>query len=536
MDLFARAMRAQQARQQQQQQQHQQNTPHESPRAKSAQSRQQPQQQPQQQQQQQQQAASAEDAAEREELAEELTPEEEERQRRWKEQSDKQEGRRMAQGTARALLATLVAGGFTYAFLGIPTADDREDTFAAHHRRVVKSLTSIFTGSGATAGSGNGGSGGSDGKIKLLPDPLPEPYQRPYTLCLELNDNLVHLVWDAEHGWRVSARPGVKQLLSYLGRFYEIVIFTTSQNYIAQPVIETLDPYRYVMYSLYRDSTKPLHGKHVKDISELNRDLGKVIVVDTDPDHYQLQPENGVPLKPWRGDDPDDCELSKLTKFLEELALLASVVNLQDLRPLLRSVKQLDAEDPWRGWSLRKEQLRADFAAHERRVRGGATSARAPAVEGAAPAAAAGPASFAGWVASAASSVASSLFGRGLQPGAAGANGGGGSGGGAGHAAGAGPASAAAASAAGGGGRPVNLIDIIEQAGREEYAAFVKENAAIVAQAEEMRRKQEEEQRKQLQAMKDKKLKLVDYMLGAGATPEDSAAGTSEAGATPAPA
>ncbi|KAJ1564059.1 mitochondrial inner membrane protein required for protein import, partial [Cladochytrium tenue] len=473
MDLFARAMRAQQARQQQQQQ-HQQNPPHESPRprahAESAQSRQQPQQQKQQQ---QQQAASADDAAEREELAEELTPEEEERQRRWKEQSDKQEGRRMAQGTARGLLATLVAGGFTYAFLGIPTADDREDTFAAHHRRVVKSLMSVFGGGsgGAAAGSGDDGSGGADGKVKLLPDPLPEPYQRPYTLCLELNDNLVHLVWDAEHGWRVAARPGVKQLLSYLGRFYEIVIFTTSQNYIAQPVIETLDPYRYVMYSLYRDSTKPLHGKHVKDISVLNRDLGKVIVVDSDPDHYQLQPENGVPLKPWRGDDPDDRELSKLTKFLEELALLASVVNLQDLRPLLRSVKHLDAEDAWHGWTLRKEQLRADFAAHERRVRGGATSARAPAVEGAAPAAAAGPASFAGWVASAASSVASSLFGRGLQPGAAGANGGGGSGGGAGHAAGAGPASAAAASAAGG-GRPVNLIDIIEQAGREEYAAF----------------------------------------------------------------
>ena len=31
---------------------------------------------------------------------------------------------------------------------------------------------------------------------KLLPDALPVPYQRPFTLCVELNDALVHLVWD----------------------------------------------------------------------------------------------------------------------------------------------------------------------------------------------------------------------------------------------------------------------------------------------------------------------------------------------------
>ena len=109
----------------------------------------------------------------------------------------------------------------------------------------------------------------------------------------------------------------MKQLLSYLARYYEIIIFTTSQNYIAQPIIETIDPYHYAMYSLYRDSTRLVGTKHVKDISCLNRDIGKVIVVDTDPAHFQLQPENGVTIKPWKGDDPEDVELSKLMKFLE---------------------------------------------------------------------------------------------------------------------------------------------------------------------------------------------------------------------------
>lgn len=31
---------------------------------------------------------------------------------------------------------------------------------------------------------------------KLLPDPLPEPYQRPFTLVINLDDTLVHSTWD----------------------------------------------------------------------------------------------------------------------------------------------------------------------------------------------------------------------------------------------------------------------------------------------------------------------------------------------------
>lgn len=40
--------------------------------------------------------------------------------------------------------------------------------------------------------------------LKLLPEPLPAPYQRPLTLCVELNDSLVHLVWDVYHVLLIS--------------------------------------------------------------------------------------------------------------------------------------------------------------------------------------------------------------------------------------------------------------------------------------------------------------------------------------------
>ena len=48
---------------------------------------------------------------------------------------------------------------------------------------------------------------------------------------------------------------------------------------------------------LYRDSTLYKDGKHVRDLSKLNRDLGKVLLVACDPDAYHLQPENTIKVR-----------------------------------------------------------------------------------------------------------------------------------------------------------------------------------------------------------------------------------------------
>ncbi|KAJ3061612.1 mitochondrial inner membrane protein required for protein import [Podochytrium sp. JEL0797] len=420
-------------------------------------------------------SGAAKDAPKDAPKEEEDTANEEERQRRWKQQTDDAETaktKKSSKAFAPVVAAALLGA---YAYMGLATDDDKESGVSAHHNRVRK-----FLNLGAKSIV-------EPPSVKLLPDTLPEPYQRPYTLCLELNDSLVHLVWDKDYGWRVATRPGVKQFISYLSRYFEVVIFTTSQNYVAQPVIETLDPYHYIMYSLYRDSTRLMGIKHVKDLSCLNRDLGKVIVVDTDPENFQLQPENGIQLKAWKGEEGDE-ELAKLMKLLEEMALLATIVNLNDLRPLMKSFKSLQTSDadPWSGWLHRKEQLRADFAESDRKHEPSDVES----------AAAAKPASnFASMV----GGMVGSLFGRGISNPQQQA-----------------PAAQPGSNVSGGAMKRTNLIDLIEHAAKEEYALFLKEQKEQVKQMEEAKKKHEEEQMAQIQAMKEKKLKLFDYMMGAG--------------------
>jgi len=57
-----------------------------------------------------------------------------------------------------------------------------------------------------------------------------------------------------------------------------------------------------------------------QDLSYLNRDLGKVILVDTNPDSCMLQPDNAIILPKWKG-DAKDRGLVALIPFLECLVL-----------------------------------------------------------------------------------------------------------------------------------------------------------------------------------------------------------------------
>ncbi|KAI0753387.1 HAD-like domain-containing protein [Daedaleopsis nitida] len=169
---------------------------------------------------------------------------------------------------------------------------------------------------------------------ELLPPPLQGHMHRPYTLLLSVDDLLVTSTWDRQHGWRTAKRPGVDYFLAYMSQFYEIVIFTTQYHYTAMPIIDKLDPYQfYIIHRLFRDACRSENGgTPVKDLKYLNRDLSKVILLDTHPEHVTPNPENAVVLPKWTG-DPKDKGLIAMIPFLESIAIF----NTPDVRPVLQA-------------------------------------------------------------------------------------------------------------------------------------------------------------------------------------------------------
>lgn len=171
---------------------------------------------------------------------------------------------------------------------------------------------------------------------ELLPPPLPPPHQRPMTLLIPLDDFLVTSTWDRQNGWRTAKRPGVDYFLGYLSQFYEVVLFTSQAAYTALPIIEKLDPFgAFIMYKLFREATRTTKDGLVKDLSYLNRDLSKVVAIDTNPTMYALHPENAIIVPKWRADGSgaEASGLVGLIPFLESIAIHAP----PDVRPIIKA-------------------------------------------------------------------------------------------------------------------------------------------------------------------------------------------------------
>ncbi|XP_045747463.2 mitochondrial import inner membrane translocase subunit TIM50 isoform X1 [Mirounga angustirostris] len=185
----------------------------------------------------------------------------------------------------------------------------------------------------------------------LLPDPLREPYyQPPYTLVLELTGVLLHPEWSLATGWRFKKRPGIETLFQQLAPLYEIVIFTSETGMTAFPLIDSVDPHGFISYRLFRDATRYMDGHHVKDISCLNRDPARVVVVDCKKEAFRLQPYNGVALRPWDGNS-DDRVLLDLSAFLKTIALN----RVEDVRTVLEHYALED--DPLEAFKQRQSRL-----------------------------------------------------------------------------------------------------------------------------------------------------------------------------------
>ncbi|CAJ0591893.1 unnamed protein product [Cylicocyclus nassatus] len=172
---------------------------------------------------------------------------------------------------------------------------------------------------------------------QLLPDPLPHPYIQPrYTLVIEMKNVLVHPDWTYKTGYRFAKRPALEYFLDVVGYpNFEVVIYTSEAMMTAHPVVDSFDPKQRIMYRLYRDCTKYMHGQHVKDLSKLNRDLSKVIFIEVDPKAAQLNPENVLLVPEWKG-NMDDTSLVDLAELLKTIHLS----DVEDVRPTLQYYSQ----------------------------------------------------------------------------------------------------------------------------------------------------------------------------------------------------
>nr|XP_029121014.1 CTD small phosphatase-like protein 3 [Elaeis guineensis]XP_029121015.1 CTD small phosphatase-like protein 3 [Elaeis guineensis] len=180
----------------------------------------------------------------------------------------------------------------------------------------------------------------------ICPILLPKEMQqrKPITLVLDLDETLVHSTLEhcddadftfpvffnmKQHTVYVRRRPHLQLFLERVAQMFEIVIFTAGQSIYAEQLLDILDPEKkLISQRIYRESCIFSDGSYTKDLTILGINLAKVAIVDNSPQVFQLQVNNGIPIKSWF-DDPADHALLQLLPFLESLA------DADDVRPII---------------------------------------------------------------------------------------------------------------------------------------------------------------------------------------------------------
>lgn len=122
----------------------------------------------------------------------------------------------------------------------------------------------------------------------------------------------------------VYKRPGLNIFLKKMAKLFEIVVFTASNKERADCYLDQIDKDQCIGFRIYRESCSPIEGKFIKDLSRLGRDLRRVIIVDDNPNSYELHETNAIRIKPFKG-LKSDSKLKKLIPFLKRLSQVEDV-------------------------------------------------------------------------------------------------------------------------------------------------------------------------------------------------------------------
>ena len=161
--------------------------------------------------------------------------------------------------------------------------------------------------------------------IKIAIPYIRETPFKPFTLVLDLDETLIHFIYSNDCGpdiikGKIQFRPGLFEFLQNTSPYFELIIFTVATKQYADSVIDIIEnEQKYFSYRLYREHASVYQGDFVKDLTNIGRDLSKVIMVDDKPYNFCLQKENGIAIRPYWGtpyENKNDLALLNLIPIL----------------------------------------------------------------------------------------------------------------------------------------------------------------------------------------------------------------------------
>lgn len=153
------------------------------------------------------------------------------------------------------------------------------------------------------------------------------------TVVLDMDETLLHVTQRDDNQVDVISRPDVYWFLHYIMKKYDVILYTAGTEEYATNVLRILDPAYHIKNRYFRQHTIRIKsGMHTKSLGLFDNDLSRIVLVDNSYVSFMFDPDNGIPIKSFYGDDVNDQELRRIATILSMLE------DVEDVRVVLRSM------------------------------------------------------------------------------------------------------------------------------------------------------------------------------------------------------
>ena len=157
---------------------------------------------------------------------------------------------------------------------------------------------------------------------ELIPSPpyIKTEMEKKFCLVLDIDETITHTL-KLPFGDYFLVRPGVKDFLEEMIKYFEIVIFTSSPKSYADNILDKIDiNNEFFSYRLYRKHVCYENGNSVKKLDMIGRDLKKIVFVDNLKSNAKYNPSNLYHIKSWINDMFDN-QLIILKNKLKDIVI-----------------------------------------------------------------------------------------------------------------------------------------------------------------------------------------------------------------------
>ena len=123
----------------------------------------------------------------------------------------------------------------------------------------------------------------------------------------------------------LSLRPFLYQFLDYISEKYEIIVYCNGSAIYCNRILDYIERNKkYFAHRLYNThvlfENSSFSVKYYDFLFHPTRTTENTVIVETHVATYLLNLYSGIPVAPYKGDNPDDVELARLAKYLTSLA------------------------------------------------------------------------------------------------------------------------------------------------------------------------------------------------------------------------